>query len=186
MRGATWFSDTLTTMQGNFNPHSPCGERRCSVVKQGVFFKFQSTLPMRGATCPISIMFAIFVNFNPHSPCGERRWKPLKGCFPVNFNPHSPCGERPELIRTMLVPSEFQSTLPMRGATFLLQDKEIMTIISIHTPHAGSDHYLHHTSSSSLNFNPHSPCGERRYGQRRSPLLQQISIHTPHAGSDLA
>ena len=162
---------------------------------------------MRGATCPISIMFAIFVNFNPHSPCGERRWKPLKGCFPVNFNPHSPCGERPELIRTMLVPSEFQSTLPMRGATFLLQDKEIMTIISIHTPHAGSDHYLHHTSSSSLNFNPHSPCGERHHVREKlfyslsfqstlpmrgaTPITgisctfcQRISIHTPHAGSD--
>ena len=36
---------------------------------------------------------------------------------PLNFNPRSPCGERPELYTSPPTLSEFQSTLPVRGAT---------------------------------------------------------------------
>ena len=58
--------------------------------------------------------------------------------FP-DFNPHSPCGERlpPEVSPS--TPFLFQSTLPMRGATFFYLFLCIIAIISIHTPHAGSD-----------------------------------------------
>ena len=35
-----------------------------------------------------------------------------------------------------------------------------------------------------LNFNPHSPCGERRQLQLEDVPDSEISIHTPHAGSD--
>ena len=35
---------------GNFNPRSPCGERRNYVFAVGQHRRFQSTLPMRGAT----------------------------------------------------------------------------------------------------------------------------------------
>ena len=58
-----------------------------------------------------------------------------------NFNPHSPCGER---LRT-------------------LDDIFITAVISIHTPHAGSDIFTFKISKSGW-----------------------ISIHTPHAGSDTA
>ena len=62
--------------------------------------KFQSTLPVRGATegsCHSS--FATFY-FNPRSPCGERHGKPEAGDnVDRHFNPRSPCGERPELLR---------------------------------------------------------------------------------------
>ena len=56
--------------------------------------------------------------FNPHSPCGERRataW--CKGAG-TDFNPHSPCGERQILIINDARCGKFQSTLPMRGATW--------------------------------------------------------------------
>ena len=56
---------------------------------------------------------------------------------------------------------QFQSTLPMRGATNGAVDVQFIGGISIHTPHAGSDGGFHRTN------------------KRRS-----ISIHTPHAGSD--
>ena len=98
---------------------------------------------------------------------------PLAGSDPLtsgismvakNFNPHSPCGERladPNLIYPGQV--LFQSTLPLRGATFdgvgsTLQTKEK---ISIHTPLAGSDDTWCWTTFADYNFNPHSPCGER-------------------------
>ena len=56
----------------------------------------------------------------------------------------------------------FQSTLPMRGVTDKNMKQFRDKVISIHTPHAGSDLVL-------LFFTHIKEC---------------ISIHTPHAGSD--
>ena len=56
-------------------------------------------------------------NFNPHSPCGERPcWniRPNAGSY---FNPHSPCEERLKPDLSVLKDMQFQSTLPLRGAT---------------------------------------------------------------------
>ena len=102
----------------DFNPHSPCGERpdphlRAFLVdvisihtplagsddpanpKAIRNWKFQSTLPLRGATqhrrpagrqIPISI----------HTPlAGSDRRRIHVRRNVTNFNPHSPCGERP-------------------------------------------------------------------------------------------
>ena len=55
-----------------FNPHSPCGERLWRCQKVWTLAVFQSTLPLRGATCPISRPCSWPIYFNPHSPCGER------------------------------------------------------------------------------------------------------------------
>ena len=79
-------------------------------------------------------------------------------------------------------------------------------VISIHTPLAGSDRPLSHSSFRTRYFNPHSPCGERHVDamphswvdifQSTLPLrgatrvrgdgttMLVISIHTPLAGSD--
>ena len=126
---------------------------------------FQSTLPMRGATGPVSPVSPLGPYFNPHSPCGERPSSVMvKYISSIYFNPHSPCGERPTKSSAALTLYLFQSTLPMRGATFRLFATSRRAIISIHTPHAGSDSTRH-----------------------RSPVKRfRISIHTPHAGSDAA
>ena len=57
---------------------------------------------------------------------------------------------------------EFQSTLPMRGVTSFIPEMSAIRLISIHTPHAGSDETYHVTFH----------------------IIIIISIHTPHAGSD--
>ena len=57
--------------------------------------KFQSTLPVRGATALRLCENSMHKDFNPRSPCGERRQKPYAK------------------LRGLL----FQSTLPVRGAT---------------------------------------------------------------------
>ena len=56
--------------------------------------------------------------------------------------------------------------------------------ISIHTPHAGSDPVRHQRRFAQIDFNPHSPCGERRQDTVKHSRPARISIHTPHAGSD--
>ena len=100
----------------NFNPHSPCGERRPATARALQHALFQSTLPLRGATCR------------------RNRWSGL-----AHFNPHSPCGERLTCQAINQPTSPFQSTLPLRGATVAAVDGGRGEGISIHTPLAGSD-----------------------------------------------
>ena len=85
----------LTKRSKNFNPHSPCGERRLILPSRVLVSIFQSTLPLRGAT-------------------GHTRHHPNIPCY---FNPHSPCGERPASVKKGAQNVKFQSTLPLRGAT---------------------------------------------------------------------
>ena len=173
----------------DFNPRSPCGERPLLPALYEEHNPFQSTLPVRGATCQAALhndsdrIISIHApragsdcatsattngtrNFNPRSPCGERRLRDYKsGDNPEHFNPRSPCGERRHIVRNIEL---------------------------------------------NWDFNPRSPCGERLtsgFHVRRSwtafqstlpvrgatvgtymciivPLF--ISIHAPRAGSDPA
>ena len=162
MRGATGPTGRWVDGANDFNPHSPCGERHAVTVFVCRSSIFQSTLPMRGATFSNHNQYLQMDYFNPHSPCGERQlYCQFQTFRRTDFNPHSPCGER---LRAGIL---FRET----------------SLISIHTPHAGSDKDL-------LNFeNPgyisiHTPhAGSDKIGNfiYKSNF---ISIHTPHAGSD--
>ena len=58
----------------------------------------------------------------------------------LNFNPRVPCGTRPLLYQLNFILKLFQSTRPMRDATFVHLVKLIHTfVISIHASHAGRD-----------------------------------------------
>ncbi len=56
--------------------------------------------------------------------------------------------------------------------------------ISIHAPHARSDHHKQITAKERRYFNPRSSCEERQSGHWHHALLGTISIHAPHARSD--
>ena len=74
-----------------FNPRSPCGERPSRVANAYNAYRFQSTLPVRGATGLGSWWGGPGTDFNPRSPCGERRSYYASGTRGKNFNPRSPC-----------------------------------------------------------------------------------------------
>ena len=103
---------------GYFNPRSPCGERLKGTLPIITTVRFQSTLPVWGATSCLFIPYSHNLNFNPRSPCGERRSSGRSsrrhGRY---FNPRSPCGERLHLQRILNGQAGFQSTLPVWGAT---------------------------------------------------------------------
>ena len=163
MRGATWFclffwavipiisihtphagSDMCAAYSTEYNPiisiHTPhAGSDADGDVTLSGFPKFQSTLPMRGATIRIVWKLDYKLHFNPHSPCGERPLSNKYRRIRLYFNPHSPCGERLDEFLTRRTYLPFQSTLPMRGATDHLKMLGLDYNISIHTPHAGSD-----------------------------------------------
>ena len=81
--------------------------------------------------------------------------------------------------------SSFQSTLPVWGATCqgcIRQDRQ--RPISIHAPRVGSDITLLNIAMAQNDFNPRSPCGERRGGAGNKWDTLFISIHAPRVGSD--
>ena len=123
-----------------FNPRSPCGERHKITSKCWKSSGFQSTLPVWGATMSKILLAITNCHFNPRSPCGERQQTQRKNRRAADFNPRSPCGER-------------RSRLPLSS--------EIQPI-SIHAPRVGSDNGSQHRLQPDKNFNPRSPCGERR------------------------
>ena len=67
------------TSEGNargfrhFNPRSPCGERHLHTKAAHKTDRFQSTLPVWGATMFCYAKRLNLTNFNPRSPCGERQ-----------------------------------------------------------------------------------------------------------------
>ena len=64
----------------------------------------------------------------------------MQKCIPLlHFNPRSPCGERQCDGWRIILDYEFQSTLPVRGATADSVKNGIDRMISIHAPRAGSD-----------------------------------------------
>ena len=164
MRGATKQA-TVDLWDTEISIHAPrAGSDVSHAVKVKPNIRFQSTLPVRGAT-----------------PCAYVRVRMVS-----HFNPRSPCGERPSRPVAMpLSSATFQSTLPVRGATELgLSYSAAASGISIHAPRAGSDHYqnFRHSlqtvisihapragsdfgvpgdSALTTYFNPRSPCGER-------------------------
>ena len=183
MRGATHIP---IEDEGNidFNPRSPCGERHREqrkkaatilisihaphagsdgLLRQVDFWRsrFQSTLPMRGATKgkhPDKALTYISIHaphagsddllissptdttISIHAPhAGSDKGAEIAPFGTPDFNPRSPCGERP---------------------LFTARDCGAR-LISIHAPHAGSDLLRGVLQSGNRYFNPRSPCGER-------------------------
>ena len=140
---------------------------------------------------------------------------PLAGCdscgltqkqIGEHFNPRTPCGVRPGAWTSWVMPSRFQSTHPLRGAT-RWQAAQRMGVsisihaplagcdsstacpklrrkISIHAPLAGCDRALFESQRGDRYFNPRTPCGVRRFNSICFSSDHHISIHAPLAGCD--
>ena len=149
-------------------------------------FKFQSTLPVGGATGALCEKGG-GINISIHAPRGG---SDVSAC-PV----HSIAGV-------------FQSTLPVGGATASSKQKSPTQVISIHAPRGGSDAKFRTVSASTKvfqstlpvggatneinktldelqNFNPRSPWGERLKAHHMLQKAAAISIHAPRGGSDV-
>ena len=165
--GATSSRSLTLSLYYDFNPRSPCGERR------------RRPRPHRSGA----------PDFNPRSPCGERprRWvsyvsvlfvisihAPRVGsdsCYQqqrrqdhqTDFNPRSPCGERRPSLSSSASRQAFQSTLPVWGAT--VEDK----------PAVRPD----------TEFQSTLPVWGATKAGAIPPFLFEISIHAPRVGSDV-
>ena len=130
--------------------------------------KFQSTLPLRGATYP---------GFR-----GDR----LELFQSTLISIHAPLtGSDSSRPKIPIQPPKFQSTLPLRGATINFHNFTSKNRpISIHAPLTGSDPSPARICCRRGHFNPRSPYGERPIPQGNQKFLPGISIHAPLTGSD--
>ena len=191
----------------HFNPRSPCGERPSTLIRIMQVLLFQSSLPVRGATaacCSSCARFQFQSSLPVRGATRHYQQLPVAGVISIlapragsdvhplrslpgllHFNPRSPCGERPARRRRRISPRQFQSSLPVRGATCPAPVRSPANNISILAPRAGSDlrvqmdtprgiafqsslpvrgatYACFRTHEGMSNFNPRSPCGERR------------------------
>ena len=79
----------------------------------------------------------------------------------------------------------FQSTHPLRDATFFLNHRTPRSSISIHAPLTGCDITVLFDKLKRLYFNPRTPYGMRRTLLLLSVSMFNISIHAPLTGCDM-
>ena len=100
----------------DFNPRSPCGERRCATSYNSMTMIFQSTLPVWGATWPCAI---------------QRSWARFQSTLPVWG---ATCfRKRPRRCYTISIHA------PRVGSDLFQQPHGVNLAISIHAPRVGSD-----------------------------------------------
>ena len=129
----------------------------------GIRLRFQSTLPLRGATLPQEACQTMSTYFNPRSPCGERPlYRHCRSLSGADFNPRSPCGERRVGRYALSAAHAISIHAPLAGSDRRrMQRKFTRQAISIHAPLAGSDRRCAGFQQGSFHYNPRSPCGER-------------------------
>ena len=160
--GATTTKGADSPRNGDFNPRSPWGERLHIVMRNRVVWHFNPRSPWGERLEPIAnFRFKRLISI--HAPRGGSD----RGlhCYrrpPEDFNPRSPWGERPSVIRLLQNDDEFQSTLPVGGATKSSNSTNTSHHISIHAPRGGSDPRSLPLPRIPGDFNPRSPWGERR------------------------
>ena len=145
----------------DFNPRTPCGVRQYITIGIPDIIAFQSTHPLRGATSLSWVYFSSSSFQSTHPLRGATTdggietidfiisiHAPLAGCdfrtahrspYRHDFNPRTPCGVRPPPTRAPFLPTKFQSTHPLRGATTRGSAVLPPAEISIHAPLAGCD-----------------------------------------------
>ena len=144
--------------------HAPrVGGRHYKVSADYILGIFQSTPPMRGATCFFSSSVTASI-FQSTPPCGGRRpGAAAQHRESRDFNPRPPCGGRQSRVH--------RSRLIRPG-------------ISIHAPRVGGDPPKKLGAGAGLISIHAPPCGGRPRRSLQKLRCQFISIHAPRAGGD--
>ena len=116
-RGATGRGLHQRGRDADFNPRSPHGERLCQVEVLCTPPRISIHAPRTGSDHLSYSTWSRRTHFNPRSPHGERPQRPPVKHWRAYFNPRSPHGERRDDDSCMVGSTQFQSTLPARGAT---------------------------------------------------------------------
>ena len=162
MRGATRISSTAASPSAYFNPRSPCGERLQQLALCPAIEVFQSTLPVRGATNGNGRKLANTYKFQSTLPVRGATRLGSFGVSTIQFQSTLPVrGATGDLSAGPGRAAGFQSTLPVRGATR-------WKVVKRPRP---------------KNFNPRSPCGERRFARDGKDIVLLFQSTLPVRGA---
>ncbi len=169
-----------------FNPRSPCGERRPKTELSPIWTLFQSTLPVRGATGSRAWHWPPDNDFNPRSPCGERQMALSYKGMSQAISIHAPrAGSDGKSAGHHTGPPQFQSTLPVRGATGTSVSPLVNHILFQSTlPVRGATRSGKSGLSMAARFQSTLPVRGATSVNGASSPNDSISIHAPRAGSD--
>ena len=159
--GATATKQEVPHNRPHFNPRSPWGER------------LKVTWPSTSIR-----------DFNPRSPWGERPPFGFALTLLYDFNPRSPWGERLGVLNFIEDMKQFQSTLPVGGATSAEWRNKLADLFQSTLPVGGATLSTGATTQTEADFNPRSPWGERLRMLVLPEVPVYISIHAPRGGSD--
>ena len=124
--------------------------------------RFQSTHPLRGATCARDKLIRE-PRISIHAPLAGCDRRSLIGIITqTDFNPRTPCGVRPVVLRLRVYQIDFNPRTPcgVRPVSGFLARR--CPLISIHAPLAGCDNSCIRKRRSLIgHFNPRTPCGVR-------------------------
>ena len=146
--------------------------------------KFQSTLPVGGATPPLWQSCRPASYFNPRSPWGERLNSGPHFTRDTNFNPRSPWGERPGGAPEAGLVLQISIHAPRGGSDSQPRPVRVRPQpISIHAPRGGSDQFRPPLPSAQRYFNPRSPWGERHFWTKPSTQFSAFQSTLPVGGA---
>ena len=168
----------------DFNPRAPCGARRQVCVRHLGGYRISIHAPLAGRDAPLRRSSGYGTNFNPRAPCGARQHlgrhnhrqcpisihAPLAGRDGVGFNQklvvyisiHAPLAGRDRRDHPDCHGAPgFQSTRPLRGATFSGGVYTNQSAFQSTRPLRGATPSGLIRPPEDIYFNPRAPCGAR-------------------------
>ena len=184
--GSDQQADGYPDLPADFNPRSPWGERQTVKGSTPRNRRFQSTLPVGGATQHMRLeggpgIISIHAprggsdpqngrrrteqnDFNPRSPWGERPFSPTAQRLAGKISIHAPRGGSDVCYFDIIhAKDRFQSTLPVGGATYKSsKTHQTSKYFNPRSPWGERPSSSTGGGARNNNFNPRSPWGERR------------------------
>ena len=122
---------------------------------------FQSTLPLRGATLQVCDFWGTARMISIHTPLAGSDSDFQRKLSGETISIHTPLAGSDVLAWPARVHRSISIHTPLAGSDITLDWDIAQREISIHTPLAGSDRSCRRRAGRRVYFNPHSPCGER-------------------------
>ena len=124
-------------------------------------YNFTTPAPLAGRAGGLKLSFFV-TRISIHAPLAGRDVPEAHSLLLLDISIHAPLAGRDPLVWDLATRKYlFQSTRPLRGATFDGDALHVWMCISIHAPLAGRDTHRRSPAAGDGHFNPRAPCGAR-------------------------
>ena len=163
----------------DFNPRSPCGERHRFFGSCEDIVIFQSALPLRGATLHLVTLEGGH-EISIRAPLAGSDLHFVAVGVPTVISIRAPLAGSDDILADVFAFVPISIRAPLAGSDALVRGfVSHILIISIRAPLAGSDIREKPRRIRVRDFNPRSPCGERRRGCLAAPDTAYFNPRSP-------